>query len=654
MKKWILPLLISSVVHSTAFAGLGDVLKPSHIQERVREEVADLDISFRLELFDIDLFEGLGISSRYRYEVEPSYIANYHTRVDRWEMKTDIRAGDILKDVIDSPIYLNIDRDASIYFVRQFESKWEASKALPYLLNRLPINAERALKYLSPGDFVSIPSDMTVAFGASTGFLDRVDGIEADANLFYMLKGKFLIHVFRMKDNKVRVKLIAQKSNGIGANTSIGAELEFFGISILDKQIKKIFELDALEIGMGKGKGSQFLIDYIFDLDDEKAREAYNSILSSTYKFKDLEIFREFANERELDIRLLSSYEMADNISKEDVDLKEKRVERVFKGANNYDYNNNRLKLGLLLASFDRDVSYTENLVSYDATNGEKHYFFYPIHTKSKSQKIGISPFKYKENTRISYFGLVPVKKKEDLGSTYSDYGFTYDLKDKYFRQSEQVKLKQLIRDNIPGDIYESIDWAEFDETQAHRSARGFFQVIFKAQAFESLKNITEQELYDKLVDFYKERKLLTAGPVHGVWRRIWRTVTILGVTERMSLKKVSKALHSAMTNIELGAKERVRKLLSLRENNLFEKVGVGFLVSLLPKETLKDNLFITLKLHALSTEEVTLKFGDQKFSKIYDELRFAHGAINDRSWDLRIATDQDLTPEEESLLLNE
>ncbi len=654
MKKWIIPLLIQTIVSTSAFAGLGDVLKPSNIQERVRTEVADLDISFRVNLFDVDLFEGLGISSRYRYEVEPSYIANYFTRVDRWEFNTDIKAGDILDEVIKTPIYLNIDRESSVYFVRQFQSKWEATKAPPYLLNRLPVTASRARKYLEPGDFVSIPSEMTVAFGASSGFLDQIDGVDAEADVYYMLKGKFLIHIFRMKDNKVRVKLIAQKVNGAAGEVSIGADLEVFGVSIVDKQIKKIFELDALKVGLGKGKGSQFLIDYIFDLNDDKAVEAYNSILSSTYKFKDLSIFRDFVSRNELESSLLSSYEKADNLSKEDRNLKSKRVERVFKGSNNYDYDSSRLKLGLILASFDRNISYTENLVSYDSTDGERHYYFYPIHTKTKDKKIGISPFKYKENIKVSYFGLVPVKKKEDIGSTFSDYGFTYDLKDKFFRQSEQVKLKQLIKDNIPKSVYNTIDWGEFDETQAHNSARGFFQVIFKAEAFESIKGISQDELHRKLVAFYKDRERLSAGPIHGVWRRVWRTITILGITERRSLNKISKALYFAINDTKLGAKERVRRLLSLRENNLFEKVGVGFLISLLSEDVLEDKVFITLDLHARDTQNIQLRFGDQKFSTIYNELRFAHGAINDRSWDLRMLSEEEITPEEKLYLLNE
>ena len=75
----------------------------------------------------------------------------------------------------------------------------------------------------------------------------------------------------------------------------------------------------------------------------------------------------------------------------------------------------------------------------------------------------------------------------------------------------------------------------------------------------------------------------------------------------------------------------------------LFEKVGVGFLISLLDQDHLEDHLFITLRLHAKGTKEVILKFGDQKFSKLYHELQYAHNAINNRSWDLRLSSEQEV-----------
>jgi hypothetical protein len=627
---------------TSAQASFFDFLKPAEITERVREEYADLDVHFNIDLLDVELFEGVGVSSRYRYEVEPSYMANYHTRVDRWEVKADLRPGDLIKDSVDLPVYLNIKKDSSVYFVRQFKTKKEALLALPYSFNKLPLTADRALERLVPGDFVSIPADMSVVVGASSGFLDRVDGIDASANIYYVFNGKFLIHIFRMKDNKVRVKLIAQKSKGGGISAEISGDVEIFGVSVLDRQIDRIFDLDFLEVNWSRGKGTQFLIDYVFDLNDENAKKAYNQILSSTYKFKDLEIFREFINERELAVRLLSSYELADELADEDVLAPEKRVERVFKGTNDFEYDRSRIRLGLLIAKYKRDVSYTENLVSFEEADGSKNYYYYPIHSKEKRKKVGIWPLRYKEETFYSFFGLVPVSERRDEGSSYSDYGFTYDVRDKNFMQSEQVKFKQKVRDNIPKKLYNTIDWAEFNDTTSHRSARGFFQIIFKAQAFKTLNKITFDELNTKIQDYYKNRLLLEAGPVHGFWRSVWRKLTIVKFKEKRQLKKIAKKLHYILTNKEITGKIKINELLELREKSLFEKVGVGFLISLLDQDSLEDKLFITLKLHAFETEEILLKFGDQKFSELYHELQYAHNAINNRSWDLRLSSDQD------------
>jgi hypothetical protein len=635
---------------SSVQASFFDFLKPAEISERAKEEFADLDVHFNVDLLDVDLFEGVGISSRYRYEVEPSYQANFYTRVDKWEMKTDLRPGDLIKDSIDFPVFLNINKDSSVYFVRQFKSKVKALTALPYSFNKLPITANRAIEKLVPGDFVSIPADMSVTIGASSGFLDTVDGIDAKAKVYYVMNGKFLIHIFRMKNNKVRVKLIAQKSSGTGIDAEISGDVEVFGVSILDKQIDKIFDLDFIEAGWSKGKGTQFLIDYVFDLNDESAKKAYNQILSSTYKFKDIAIFQEFIKERELEVRLLSSYELADDLATQDLLSTERRVERVFKGTNDYEYDRNKLKLGLLLASFSRDVSYTENLISYEEEDGSRHYYYYPIHMKHKKKKVGIWPLRYKEETNYSFFGLVPVRERRGEGNSYSDYGFTYDLRDKNFVQIEQVKFKQKVRDNIPKELYADIDWAEFDETGSHRSARGFFQIIFKAEAFKSLNTISFKVLNEKIQKYYRDRLLLEAGPVHGVWQSVWRKLTIVKFKEKRQLKKIAKKLHFILTDQEITGKQKINNLLKLREKSLFEKVGVGFLISLLDQNTLEDKLFITLKLHALNTEEITLKYGDQKFSKLYHELQYAHNAINNRSWDLRLSTDQDVNDSKENI----
>ena len=91
-------------------ASLSDHLNPKDIQSRIRSEIADLDIRFSADLFNLDLFEGIGLSARYRYEVEPSYQNGFHTRIDKWRIKADLSIGDMI-GASETPLYLNLKRN---------------------------------------------------------------------------------------------------------------------------------------------------------------------------------------------------------------------------------------------------------------------------------------------------------------------------------------------------------------------------------------------------------------------------------------------------------------------------------------------------------------------------------------------------------------
>ena len=58
-----------------------------------------------------------------------------------------------------------------------------------------------------------------------------------------------------------------------------------FGIKILDNQLDKMLERDLAQYGYSYDPGAQFIVDYVFDLSNDKAAEAYNQILNSNFKF---------------------------------------------------------------------------------------------------------------------------------------------------------------------------------------------------------------------------------------------------------------------------------------------------------------------------------------------------------------------------------
>ena len=173
---------------------------------------ADLNIS--LDLLDLDLYEGIGISSKYKYQVERSERPNMHTRIDRYQFKLNVRPGSIIREALDLPINVGINRGSEVCFVRHFTEKKAALQAIPYTPRNLPLNAERALEHLIPGDYVALPVNLTVSQGTglSSEYAGTV-GLHAGISANVFVTGGFFVQVYRMHDSKVRLRLSTQASS---------------------------------------------------------------------------------------------------------------------------------------------------------------------------------------------------------------------------------------------------------------------------------------------------------------------------------------------------------------------------------------------------------------------------------------------------------
>ncbi|MBT3786632.1 hypothetical protein HOF92_16780, partial [bacterium] len=404
---WLLIFPITLLLpHS--HAGLKNYLESAKIKEEIKNEIAELDIGFKVDLFDLNLAEGVGISSRYRYEVEPSYIDDWYTRIDKWVLNTDLRPGDFIKD-LDLPISVNVGNGMEVVFVRQFKTRKEAMKALPYTFARLPLKAKLARSKLQPGDFVSLPANLNVMVSAGTTATDGF--LSAGAHTHYLLSGAFQIHLFRMKDDKVRVKLMALRKRGLGASASADIDFKIFGIGLVDRRIKRFIGVNIADLRYDKETGNLFLMDFIFDLKDSQSRKAYNQILGSTYKFKNLKILNPFQSHKEISQQLISDLTLTEDIFKEDREkpVERRRVDRIFKGSNEFERKSKNFKLGFKLIKYSKEQAYTENQISFVDREEKKHHYFFPTHTvvKKNSFLFGFA----KSSTVMNYFALWPTDK---------------------------------------------------------------------------------------------------------------------------------------------------------------------------------------------------------------------------------------------------
>lgn len=108
MKQRISQIIFTSIltIHASSLYAQEDIsglLEKKTFASKIRDEVAALDISASIKLLDIDLADGINVSSKYKYEVETSYQDQYFTRIDKWDVNAGINVGDIINNFVELP-----------------------------------------------------------------------------------------------------------------------------------------------------------------------------------------------------------------------------------------------------------------------------------------------------------------------------------------------------------------------------------------------------------------------------------------------------------------------------------------------------------------------------------------------------------------------
>lgn len=649
MKQFKLVLLLASIL-TVSFAqnshagSIGEFLEKKEIQSKIREEVADLDINFSADLGDVDLIQGLNVAAKYRYEVEASYQDQYYTRIDKWDLKANINVGDVVNNFVELPFSFSVNRQNSFFFVRQFKEKKEAVKALPYSPKKLPLSAELALKNLEPGDFVSLPASLNIAVSAtaSTATVTPVV-LSANASVYWVLSGEFIIQVFKVDDTHVRLKMISRRGYDRGASVGAGLSFKFFGIRVLDRQIDRLFDRDLAQMGYVINPGAQFIVDYVFDLKNPEAQAAYDQILKSTLKFKDVVVINKL-DASDLKDKLVSSFEKAEKLFEADKNLetKDRRVSRIFKGFSDYKGSTEKLKFALLFTSFNKDKAYTESKVTFIDKNENNLEFYYPTYSKYIETKFGKWIFDLKDQSFQNNFGLIPRLNAENTKAKNPDFGLTFERKDKFLSEAEQRAVEKFMIGQIPKSFGSKINIGEWKSGVSKKDARIYFQLVLKAQGFDYLKNFSREEMTKRLIAYSVEkRKLHVLDNSETGWDKLKDFLFINRFIKEERLQGLANELYEILQNKENDSEIMLKRLVQLNQHGIFDKIGVGFLISLLPEKSLHNLIYLKVEMTAKDLSPVGYEYGKLNYRALYNELTRIQSRISDRSYDLRV-TDTD------------
>ncbi len=447
---------------TTGDTALTDVVveevEASEMIKRVRREIMDADLDFDVKFVDLELAKGISISAKYKWELEPSYKDGYHTRIDRYILKSGVSVGEILETIKGKlPVYLNLSSGHEIIFARQFRSKWKAAKALPYTPFKMPLTAKKALE-LETGDFVSIPVNLTASTGfniptpADLIFLEGASSIRFAAGVSYVVAGSSRFNVLRLYGDRVRLRITAikDKSKNINLSSRFGWDIEktipfeFVGLKLLNNLAGELIGKDILKMSATDYDNSLFTWDFIFDLSNKKAVKAYEAIMKATWKLKSLKAnlpLKSIEHAKEI---FLSDIRPAEALAAAYLDKPEEKrpVVRLFKGGNVSSGKRRRFKFGLKVFNFENNAFVSENrAVSYDELDRAKR-FVMPMRSERGAWRLFYGWAK-EESERTCYTVVPTDAQWNPIGGLTTVMAYTH--RDKKVRRSEiEDHLQQL------------------------------------------------------------------------------------------------------------------------------------------------------------------------------------------------------------------
>lgn len=602
--------------------------KETSVGRNIISEIKNLSISTKLDILDFQSDAGIATGIKYKYRLEPSFISNKFARLDEWTMTSTLNIGDVLDGV--SPIHFNVNKGSKVIFLRNFDDQWEGIKAAPYTIRNIPTNAKNTLTRLNKGDFVSFPANLNINLGV--GQTINLFPYDLSADVSVMASGQFTTYIYKIDETHVRLKLVAQTQ--VGRTSSVGTDfaLKFTGLSLVDKKIEKIVELDLFKASSIAAKGEQYILDYIFDLSNPRAQEAFDNIISPKKKLNLSDMILKYSGIEYMEKKLVSDYGAAEVLH-----YANDGVTRVFKGFNNFKFKKSEYKIGLLVARASKGVAYFRNNITIEDREGEIHSFFFPNRVHFYKEETKAFFLKRKDKFETSFYGLIPVNNETSNYLSVANLGISHWREDDFLTRKEWRNIKQELFDLLPTEITKDIDFSQLETRSTKQNTKVRLQILFKDTVFDNLKDTTFEQVYELLESLLKERTIITKTKIGGFVVRRYKSVkNFLGV-DSITIHSFAKKFHYILTDRQLSSAQRIEKFLELPDSYLFKRYGVKLFLYLLDPSQWEQSAFIDLEVIGNELMPVTYKLGTLEFSEVFKQILQANKEFYSPSNDLRI-----------------
>lgn len=608
--------------------------------QRVRtaaEQIASFDPNVDLDLVDYEFFSGGSISAGYEYEVEPAYSNGLYARTDRWQINTSVvpvTDGE-LSNTHSWSAGIGAKHGAEATFIRFFKNACQAEIALPYTPRRVPLKAAAALsdKFLRGDYFV---------FKASLGFVVSADmlkllgnplwGVRASAS--YLLQGSYQIHIVRQDDDHVRLKIIARRGKEIGTGLNVGwsGEFDVFGVSQLDRQLRRIVDPEPLKVSYNDTNARIFIVDYTLNLRDPAVADAYNKVLRQTKYFKSLQLASPFNSKNEIENKIIMDLAPLEDIFRADYDNNNvSRIRRTLRSTSDQDGARFSLDIGNRLLGFEFDATTAASRISIREPDHSITRYLLRSYDRTYDGRVGYSWSRLFTRKGVEVLLKSVDSEFEQLEALNIIQNF--ERKDSRLRKAEFKDIQFQMKKALPDFIYTHIPfdaWQQGDK-DILRNFGMRYQLVLGPEVVFNTPELTAEEIVN-LFRNYLELKGLGASDYFTDGPRPQRG----GIHQdaefkfRAALARIGKKLSQAV-DTKRNHVERLESFMDLRKNTVFSQSGIGFLMSLQPQQTYRLDL-------NLSANDRQLDFvrGEESTAIFYRKILLIKEALEDDGLDLR------------------
>jgi hypothetical protein len=611
---------------------------------------------------------GLALGSKYNFESSPS-VGGKYSGIDVWDVNISA-SPEVFGVANTSGVGVGASWSRQITFIQQFDDRMSSIVRLPYdPITKLPTKSDLFFKtaynketqkeepVIKEGTFIGFRAPLTFSVGKGMN-ISAGAHVSLDVGLSWVLSGEFDVHIFRMKDNKVRVKILAVKDNIKSA--SVGVNLMGFN-QVGKLVVSRLIDTNLIQFNYSASESNLFVSDYIFNLNHQESRDMYDQLVGHKIKSYDVDsiasqvrIANPFAKDSKTLKHLVADLDVLNDTSEADAGkaVDQRRIIRVSTGKNDTQSDTFGLKLNLFkIAKADSTQTKSISKATIFAQEDHKNNSKYILETSSK-----ISAYEWfwlwgeKDVTSTSMLlqATEDFKPQNVLG-----FQITRTKDDLSMNSKEYSDLKNIFNSVLPAAITANITWPNWDFSKKDSVQNVHIEqdLLFTENLFKSNIQITEESIKNELVRIIKHYGKFRSLPMNlnsntegggsvDPRMKAYQMGDYLNAYDKDWEQLVIPRYLSIVLNANYSVEERYKAYSDLNYNvPLFSEINGILLSRLIPANVLPQVVIARLSLSARNqTASESFYPSREAYNKlnIFREITYQTQFILNRTYDLR------------------